>query len=114
MKYLLSFILFVLLWGCSNNSGVDKHLRHSGNIINVKELVREIVIDTPLIGGGARPYILDKYFILSDGYSEDNQIFLFDKKNFSYIGNLLCRQFKKKVAKRQKRNARKKKRQKKL
>ena len=88
MKYLLFFILFVLLWGCSNNSGVDKHLRHSGNIINVKELVREIVIDTPLIGGGARPYILDKYFISSDGYSEDNQIFLFDKKNFSYIAGI--------------------------
>ena len=85
MKHLLFFNLLIVLWGCSNNSGIDKHVHHSGNVMDVKGLVKEIVIDTPLVGRMARPYILGKYFILSDSYLADNQIFLFDKKDFSYI-----------------------------
>lgn len=85
MKHLLSFILLIFLWGCSQNSTIDKHLKHFGNVMDVTELVREIVIDTPLIGGLARPYILDEYLILTDPQSIDNQIHFFDKKDFSYI-----------------------------
>lgn len=85
MKYLISFTLFIFLWGCSHHSGVDKHLRHSDNVVDVKDLVQEIVIDTPLIGGLSRPYVFDRYFILIDPQSTDNQIHFFDKKDFSYI-----------------------------
>lgn len=85
MKRILPFILIAVLWGCSHHSGVDKHVRHSANVVDVKERVKEIVIDTPLIGAGARPYILGEYFMLAGGYSEDYQIYLFDKKDFSYI-----------------------------
>lgn len=88
MKHILSFISIVILWGCSHYSGVDKHLRHSDNVMDVKELVKEIVIDTPIIGGLARPYILGEYFILADPQSEDKQIFIFDKKNFSCISGI--------------------------
>lgn len=86
MKNLISsiFLLFCLC-GCSHNSGVDKHLHHSGNVMDVKERVKEIVIDTPLVSGGARLYVLDKYLVLADGHSSDNQVLLFDKKNFSYV-----------------------------
>lgn len=85
MKNLLYLVLFILFWGCSHNPGVDKYQRHSDNVMDVKKLVKEIVIDTPLIGGFAQPYILGKYLILTDGQSVDNLIYLFDKKNFSYI-----------------------------
>lgn len=85
MKHILSFILIVILWGCSHPSGIDKYLHHSGNVMDVKRMVNEIVIDTPFIGGLARPYILGEYFILTDPQSEDNQVLIFDKKNFSYI-----------------------------
>lgn len=64
---------------------IDKYQQHSGNVIDVKDLVKEIVIDTPLIGGFARPYILGEYLILTDPQSEENQISIFDKKDFSYI-----------------------------
>ncbi len=57
MKRLVSLVLLAFLYGCSNRSGIDKHLRHSDNVLNVKELVHEIVIDTPLVGM-ARPYVL--------------------------------------------------------
>ena len=30
----------------------------------VKELMKEIVIDSPFVGGLARPYVMDKYFIV--------------------------------------------------
>jgi len=85
MKYLISFILIVLLWSCAHHSGTEKHLRHSGNVMDVKELVQEIQIDSPLISGFAHPYILGDYFILSDSHSPDNLLFIFDKKDFSYI-----------------------------
>lgn len=88
MKHILPLILIVILWGCSHSSGVDKHLHHSNNVMNVKELVKEIAVDTPFIGGLARPYIFGKYFILTDPQSKDNQIFIFDKKNFSYITSI--------------------------
>lgn len=87
MKYkmIFSFVLIVIFWGCSSRPSIDKHLHHSSNVMDVTELVKEIVIDTPLIGGLARPYISDEYFILTDPQSEDNQIFIYDKKDFSYI-----------------------------
>lgn len=78
-------MLIAVFEGCSHNSSVEKHLTHSGNVMDVKGLVKEIVIDTPLVSGGARPYILEKYLILSDHKSPDNQILIFDKKNFSYL-----------------------------
>ena len=85
IKYVIFSILIVVFWGCSNNSGIDKHIHHSGNVMDIKGLVKEIVIDTPLIGWLTRPYILDEYFILTDPRAIDNQIYFFDKKNFSYI-----------------------------
>lgn len=83
MKHLVFFFLLTLLCGCSNHSDIDKYTRHSDNVLNVKDLVQEIVIDTPLVGI-AKPYVLGDYFILADRNSE-NQILIFDKKNFSYI-----------------------------
>lgn len=88
MKNILFFILIVAICGCSHRSGNDKYINHSDNIMDVKGLVREIVIDTPLIGGLARPYVLGDYFLLTDPQSTENQIFIFDKKNFSYIAGV--------------------------
>lgn len=85
MKHILLFVLISLLWGCSHRSGVDKHLNHSGKVMDVKGLVKEIVIDSPFVGRLASPYVMDKYFILTDPQSEKNQILFFDKENFSYI-----------------------------
>lgn len=85
MKHILFIVLISLLWGCSHRSVVDKHLNHSGKVMDVKGLVKEIVIDSPFVGRLASPYVMDKYFILTDPQSEKNQILFFDKENFSYI-----------------------------
>ena len=85
-KILLEAYVVDHLFGvCSKHLNINKRQQQSGTAINVKELVKEIVIDAPLIGGFARPYILGEYLILTDPQSEENQISIFDKKDFSYI-----------------------------
>ena len=64
---------------------MEKSQNHSTNIIDVKESVKEIIIDTPLIGGWARPFIVNDYLLISDSQSEEKLISIFDKNNFSYL-----------------------------
>ena len=67
MKHIIYFVLFVFFMSsCFKNSNIEKKQDHSANIIDVKELVKEIVIDTPLIGGWARPFIVNDYLLISD------------------------------------------------
>ena len=86
MKHIIYFVLFVsFMSSCFKNSNIEKKQDHSANIIDVKELVKEIVIDTPLIGGWARPFIVNDYLLISDSQSEEKLIYVFDKNNFSYL-----------------------------
>lgn len=86
MKWIISFILFVFLLSCcSGGFNVEKRQDHSTNIIDVKKLVKEIVIDTPLIGGWARPFIVNDYLLISDHQSDGKLISIFDKHDFSYL-----------------------------
>lgn len=78
-------IMLGVAMGCSHPSAFDKYQSHSGNALDVKGLIKGIVIDTPLVSGGARLCVLDEYLILSDHHAEDNQVLIFDKKDFSYI-----------------------------
>ncbi len=54
MKNILfvAFVVALLFCGCSNHLNIDKYQQHSGNVIDVKDLVKEIVIDTA--GKGSR------------------------------------------------------------
>ena len=86
MKRIVYFVLFVFFASsCFRNSDVEKSQNHSTNIIDVKESVKEIIIDTPLIGGWARPFIVNDYLLISDSQSEEKLISIFDKNNFSYL-----------------------------
>ena len=86
MKRIVYFVLFVFVASsCFRNSDVEKSQNHSTNIIDVKESVKEIIIDTPLIGGWARPFIVNDYLLISDSQSEEKLISIFDKNNFSYL-----------------------------
>ena len=84
MKNILfvAFVVALLFCGCSNHLNIDKYQQHSGNVIDVKDLVKEIVIDTPLIGGFARPYLLGEYLILTDPQSEEIKFLYLIKKTF--------------------------------
>lgn len=73
MKHILYFILFVfLLNSCSRVSNVEKRQDHSTNIVDVKELVKEIVIDPPFNRRVGAPIyceqrLIDKYRTLNIG-----------------------------------------------
>lgn len=85
MKHILLFILLACFASCSRNIDTEKHQDHNSNILDVRELVKEIVIDTPIIGGWARLFIVNDYLLISDHQSEDKLISIFDKRNFSYL-----------------------------
>lgn len=83
-KLLLLFIITVG-WSCTHAPKIEVHQGERDNVINVREKVKEIVIDEVLIGGTNRVYLLDDYLIVADSRSFDRLIHLFDKKSFNYI-----------------------------
>ena len=85
MKHILHFILLACFASCSRSTDTEKYQNHDSNIIDVRELVKEIVIDTPIIGGWARPFIVNDYLLISDHQSEDKLISIFNKRNYSYL-----------------------------
>lgn len=87
LKYIIYSVLFVLI-GCSRNLGVEKFQDHDSNIVDVKNRVEEIVIDTPIIGAWSRLFIVDDYLLISDHQSQDKLISIFDKQTFSYLGGV--------------------------
>ena len=85
MKHIIYFIVFACLVSCSESRGVEKHQDNCSNIIDVRESVKGIVIDTPFIGAWSRPFIVNDYLLISDSKLEDKLISIFDKRSFSYI-----------------------------
>ncbi len=84
MKKILYFILIISTIGCSYNQGIHYSISED-DIVEVKHLIKEVVIDTPLIGSWSRPYIINEYLVISDANSIENQVNLFKKDDFSYV-----------------------------
>ncbi|WP_367627429.1 6-bladed beta-propeller [Bacteroides sp. NGMCC 1.200775] len=85
MNKLLYFMLLLLVFSCTSNSGVERYQRSRGNVFNVSNDIKEIVIDNPLIGRVVRLNLIDDYLIVSDHTSYDTLIYLFNKNDFSYV-----------------------------
>ena len=86
MKNILSYLLLITLFcGCAQNPDTEKYQKIRDNIVNVRDKVREIEIEDVLIGRTSLPYIADKYLIITDYESPDQQIHLFDKNDFHYL-----------------------------
>lgn len=67
MKHIVYFALFVFfVSSCYRTFNVEKFQDHFTNIIDAKGLVKDIVIDTPLIGGWVRPFIVNDYLLIYD------------------------------------------------
>jgi len=85
MKNSLYLFIIIVCCGCTNNSGTEKYQSKRNNIINVKEKLTEIVIDDVLIGRVAHTHTIEDYLIITNPYSFDEMICIFDKNNFNYI-----------------------------
>lgn len=88
MKIILYLIFLISLSGCRYNSATEKYQKRTDKIVDVKDRVQEIVIDSPLIASWARICILSDYLIISDHQSRNHLIHIFDKRNFSCLAGV--------------------------
>lgn len=81
----LCFICLLCSISCSGDSETEKYQKSRDNIIDVRDQIKEIVIEDIMIGRIAWPYIIDKYLLIGDYESPDQQIHIFDRNSFRYI-----------------------------
>ena len=84
MNKFLPLLLISFCWSCTESSEVEKYQDERDNIVNVKDKVKEIVIDDVLIGNIATPLVMGSYLLIEDYKSSDKLVHLFDKKTFKY------------------------------
>lgn len=84
-KLVYIFLIITLYCGCSSNSSTEKHQSKRDNIINVRDRIKEIVIEDVLLNNLVRPQVINKYLFMTDYFSTDEFIHIFDKNNFEYI-----------------------------
>lgn len=86
MNKILCFVLLIVFcWGCSSNSTTEKHQGKRNNIINVRDRIKEIVMEDLLINNYSRVQIVDNYLFIKDYKAVDELIHIFDKSNFKYV-----------------------------
>ena len=83
MNKILYLLFFVFCIGCGQ-AKTEKHQRHN-RIVDVREKVKEIVIEDVFIRSNNRLYLAGDYLIITDSQSMDEVMHLFDKDNFRYI-----------------------------
>ena len=84
-KSVYLFLIIAFCWGCSSNSATEKYQNKRSNIINVRDKIKEIVIEDVLINDLSWPQIVDDYLFIKDHQSVNELIHIFDKNNFEYI-----------------------------
>ena len=85
MKIVYFFLICILCWSCTSET--EKKQKNRNNIIDVRDKIKEIVIEDVLIGNYSRMYLAGKNLIISDDSQIDVQIHLFDKNNFAYLAS---------------------------
>lgn len=84
-KIVCLFSIIVFCLGCSSNSTIEKHQGKRNNITNVRDQIKEIVIEDLFIGNYSWPMIIDNYIFIIDYKTANEYIHIFDKNNFKYM-----------------------------
>ena len=84
---LLCLLLSVICLSCTQNTK-EKHYNYRKNIVNVREQIKEIVIDDVFIGSNSPLYVFEKYLIIGDLRATKKMLHIFDKNNFDYITSI--------------------------
>jgi hypothetical protein len=84
-------LIIVACWSCTNNSDTEKYQNKRDNIIFVKEKIKEIDLREVIVSQYARLYIVNDYLLIADARTIDKLIYVFDKKNYRYIANVVNR-----------------------
>ncbi|WP_288361126.1 BF3164 family lipoprotein [uncultured Bacteroides sp.] len=91
MRKILYFLLFIICWGCTQNSKNEIHQDKRANILDVRDKVKEIVIEDVLIGQISPLCIVGDYLIIGDVKSQDDLVHIFNKNDFSYLTSAIRR-----------------------
>lgn len=84
-KAICLFLIISFCWACSSDSSTEKHQSKRNNIINVRDQIKEIVIENVLLNNYSRVQIIENYLFIKDHKSTDELIHIFDKDNFKHI-----------------------------
>ena len=79
MNKLFPLLLISFCWSCSESSEVEKYQDERDNIVNVKDKIKEILIEDVLIDSHAGLYTMEDYLLIQDIESYDKLIHLFYK-----------------------------------
>ena len=91
MKWLLYLLVIAICWSCNDNAGTEKHQGKRDNIINVRDKVKEIVIEDVMINSWPLLYMMGDYLIIADYKSTGELIPIFDKNSFCYLASTAFR-----------------------
>ena len=92
MKKLLPLLLITLCWSCTEKSGLEKYQDKRDNVVNVKNKIKEIVIDDVLIDSHVKLYLMGDYLLIEDYRSFDKFIHIFDKKHSNTVPALVIKE----------------------
>lgn len=84
MKPNLLLMCSFLIWGCSHNLA-EKHQNKRDQVIDVHGRVKEIKTGNIFLNSYSDVYKLNKYIIVCEYNSYENQIYLFDRDNFNFV-----------------------------
>lgn len=86
-SFLLQVAIFLVLsfWSCTNRPATEKYQKERDRIVNVYDRVKEIALDGHFFNDRSVVIMAGNYLLINDFKSYENQIYLFDKYDFSYI-----------------------------
>jgi len=87
-KILLFLFVLALLSSCIDNAKTSKYQTKRNNVLNIRDKIKEIKIENPLIGQHVRMFTINDYLIIADSRSVDKMIYVFDKNSFNYITSI--------------------------
>lgn len=90
MKYVYLSLL-IIFSSCAKQSETEIYQSSRDNTLQVRDKVKEIVINDVLIGQISPLCILDDYLIIGDVKSQDAMLHIFDKNDFRYLNSVLKR-----------------------
>ena len=88
MNKALYLVFLIFLCGCAKeHAATEKFQKKRENSIDVRSKIHCFDIDSVLVSGFARIYLIDNYMIVSDNRPVENgrMIHLLDKRMFRYI-----------------------------
>lgn len=83
-RYWLLLFFCISCWGCSSPE-TEKYQYNRDNVIQVKDKIKEIEIDSVILSSSCDLHIIDDYLLIVDYKSYDYFISIFDKNQFKYI-----------------------------